>query len=62
MNSMSLVKLWFAGTKQENNENYQVIRLQDVSRLYSDPTTTEEKPRSILNEELKCNIVKASSR
>jgi hypothetical protein len=55
-----LVKLWFAGTKQENSENYQVIWLQDVSQSYSDPTPTKEQPRSILNEEFKCNIVKAS--
>jgi hypothetical protein len=56
------VKLRFAGTKQENSESYQVIRLHDVSQSYSDPTPTKEKPRSILNEELKCNIAKGSLR
>jgi hypothetical protein len=56
------VKLWLARTKQENSENYQVIRLQDVSQSYSYPTPTKEKPRSILNEELKCKIAKTSSR
>jgi hypothetical protein len=33
-----------------------------MSQSYSDPTPTQEQPTSILNEELKCNIVKALSR
>jgi hypothetical protein len=31
-----------------------------VSQSYFDPTPTKEQPRSILNDELKCNIVKTS--